>query len=72
MLTPWYPGDVPPVYIGVYQVEPPSWDRVMYAHWSPRGWGWWADTPATAALHRNHVATSRGRWRGLSQCTTAG
>ena len=68
-LTPWFPGDVQPVRAGVYQVEAMSWELVLYAHWSRRGWGWPSITLNVAASHlyRKHkFASSRGEWRGLA------
>ena len=68
-LTPWFPADVQPVHVGVYEVERVAGLRPMYAHWSGSCWGWWASNPATAAgkLHRQWTSETRGVWRGVAK-----
>ena len=67
-LTPWFPHDVKPVHMGVYEVDLVALNRRFYAHWDGRQWGWWATNPATAAgkLHRQWKSTTLGQWRGIA------
>lgn len=71
-LTPWFPPDVKPVRVGVYEAR---WTlpamrvrNIQYQHWNGVTWGAWAQSP-TAAL-RNAIGPSMRQdpeWRGLAK-----
>ena len=78
-LTPWFPGDVKPVHIGVYQRDFGGLGNRKYAYWDGEHWSWSESTPELAAkwgaskwrtnigafssLQSNPVI----RWRGLAK-----
>lgn len=71
-LTPWFPGDVKPVHIGVYQRDFGGADNRKYAYWGGDHWRWSEPTPERAALWRHVDGKSSVqlepsiRWRGLA------
>lgn len=67
-LTPWFPGDVKPARVGVYQQFCGLGDRIGYQRWDGRAWHLWAGSPEEAA-GINRPATSSAQndtWRGLA------
>lgn len=37
-LTPWFPGDVKPVRVGVYEITGCSFGGINYRVWTGKGW----------------------------------
>ncbi|CAJ0698065.1 hypothetical protein [Ralstonia mannitolilytica] len=70
-LTPWFPAEVKPVHVGVYEVEPMQLDSgfrwPIFSYWNGKLWG-------TACLSREDAekwglvfktADQNRQWRGL-------
>ena len=71
-LTPWYPGDVKPVRVGVYQRDYSgttfSCHRSQYCYWNGRHWGMYGTTVSSAK--RWSYAVSGWQvlpWRGVEK-----
>jgi hypothetical protein len=62
--TPWFPADVKPVHVGVYQV-----DRVhAYQHWNGRYWGIYCLSMAEARRRADFESMyQEHQWRGLAK-----
>ena len=68
-LTPWFPADVKPVRVGVYEIHTNSWEA-YYAYWSGQKWGCVADHPTAARWQDNAFldgAFQRKIWRGFTE-----
>ena len=65
--TAWFPAEVTPVRVGVYQIEP--WPKdLQFSYWDGHRWGWRMLTAADANHYRsNRALGSVGRWRGLAK-----
>ena len=62
-LTPWFPGDVKPVRVGVYERNYGN-DRLRdcnYCHWNGKFWSIWATTQRGAV----HLKNNASRWQDL-------
>lgn len=63
-LTPWFPGDVKPVHVGVYET-----DRIgRFQYWNGKSWGYYM--PSAEAAERvkaSFSARQQPEWRGLSE-----
>ena len=67
--TPWFPADVKPARVGVYQTGDPSdIEDQLYQHWNGRHWGMCADTIAEAkAVADDRSFFQNEPWRGLAK-----
>jgi hypothetical protein len=67
--TPWFPGTVKPVHVGVYERKGlPSWDR--YSHWGGKRWGCSDISPDAAVRSAKQIGSScfqDREWRGLAE-----
>ena len=70
--TPWFPGCIKPVHIGVYERRGAGCDYVDgYAFWNGAQWAWSAITPKTALLYRSNISRYQSddsipfEWRGI-------
>lgn len=66
-LTGWYPGEVKPVHVGMYQSKSycgePQW-----RYWGGNRWGWGYENKRWAHAWRNQDgATQDNEWRGLTE-----
>lgn len=67
-LTPWYPGDVKPVRIGVYRREYPNQKLPRYCLWDGARWHWCAATTQDAEGEGEYISANQNlRWRGLAR-----
>ena len=68
--TPWFPGDVNPVRVGVYERDYHD-GYSCYCYWDGRYFGWASETPeaAKADYDRNGRQSTRQDlpWRGLAE-----
>lgn len=65
-LTPWYPAEVLPVRVGVYEVK--AWSYHWYSHWNGTRWGFCERTPREAHKYRaGRTDRQIIQWRGLSR-----
>ena len=66
--TPWFPGAVKPVRVGVYQ-QWCGYGRVIgYQHWNGNRWSAWAPTIKEALADAGClVGANTGDWRGLAE-----
>jgi hypothetical protein len=65
-LTPWFPPDVKPAHVGVYQCRGlPTTQK--FQHWNGYFWGGWA-ADKKAAERNGYVPSMREQpeWRGLA------
>jgi hypothetical protein len=64
--TKWYPGNVNPVHVGVYETAP-AFGRKWFQFWNGACWGYAAETPERAFDWRDiRSAHQRDKWRGLT------
>lgn len=64
-LTKWFPGDVKPVHIGVYERRLKSWTYVYYSRWDGENWLYMCDTVDKAASQIIDSAHQNLPWRGV-------
>jgi hypothetical protein len=63
-LTPWFPDDVKPVHVGVYQRMPPIGIGPLYSRWDGSGW-WQGSLDLSEAMSQRHDRSVMGApWRG--------
>jgi hypothetical protein len=62
--TPWYPGDVKPVRVGVYERKSHTG---TFSYWDGKRWGMGAHFARQAANDRDPSAFQREPWRGLTK-----
>jgi len=67
--TPWFPGSVKPVHVGVYETKGPFLPEGWYRKWDGKRWYVGDRIPAVAAqeivpTHQNAVKLP---WRGLAE-----
>jgi hypothetical protein len=62
-LTPWFPADVKPVRVGVYQRKTVDLD---YSYWNGKFWQLGATKPEWAKENRRKTISGPQKWRGLS------
>lgn len=66
-LTPWFPGDVKPARVGVYERKTRRGMTYRYSFWSGVNWMLSGATPVIAADHGGGKSTSQhDEWRGLA------
>ena len=64
-LTPWFPGDVKPAHIGVY--ERPIGSVTRYSYWDGKTWRCSGRTPELALQYSPVMSVfSKSRWGGLA------
>lgn len=70
-LTEWFPEDVKPNFIGVYEVKPLyKGESGTYAYWAGEGWLPYHCSVYDAYENRNYDPLSRHQdkvWRGLAR-----
>lgn len=66
-MTPWFPGDVKPVHVGVYPRQI-SLTCNFYSYWNGKFWGVFCPS-VSAAFAKRHVKSDRQHapWRGLTE-----
>jgi hypothetical protein len=70
-LTKWFPPNVKPVHVGVYEVDMsqinPKFDAV-FQHWNGAFFGHASTTAAAAFSWRNEISVEQEfHWRGLAE-----
>jgi hypothetical protein len=68
--TPWFPGNVRPVRVGVYERRQPSkWCSTQYSYWDGQHWGGSHSMPSDAYDYGRHSASlmQSVAWRGLTK-----
>ena len=66
-LTPWFPGDVKPVHIGVYERRLKFRPGVYYSQWDGEKWYYLRDTVDKAAIQSVYSAHQNLPWRGVEK-----
>ena len=77
-LTPWFPVEVKPVYVGVYQTLESMWrsnapfypihfQDFYYRHWNGEFWGERSVSPEEAELFKHYRDGKKIPWRGLAE-----
>jgi hypothetical protein len=68
-ITPWFPGSVKPVHVGVYLRKVLSnWES--YSYWNGEQWCQYGPTPDVAALYKNKPSIYQNfPWAGLTACS---
>jgi hypothetical protein len=72
-LTPWFPPEIKPAYIGVYEVKHPDNECVkVFAHWDGLMWGFFMGTVESAldkrfGGHEGFAPAQDKSWRGLTK-----
>lgn len=65
-LTPWFPGDVKPVHVGMYERDF-GWGHA-YSYWNGEFWGQYCRTVSVAYASRGKVSFHQQvPWRGLTE-----
>jgi hypothetical protein len=61
--TPWFPPEIKPVHVGVYQV----FNDFTYAYWGGKRWGYVELSVKQAVASKNTKFASQYKtWRGLT------
>jgi hypothetical protein len=64
--TKWYPGNVKPVHVGVYETAP-RYGRQFFQFWDGKRWGFAAETVERAFEWRTVSSAHQfDDWRGLT------
>ena len=63
-LTTWFPGDVKPVRVGVYERKYNMSRFYCYCYWDGEYWHVWAETPMVAEKAFLISALQNLPWRG--------
>ena len=68
-LTPWFPGHVKPVHVGVYQTCGMTSDTKRFQYWRGEGWGFCSYTAKEAdeAYSLGLSGSQKPQWRGLAK-----
>lgn len=69
-LTPWFPPEVKPVHIGVYETAEPNLDSECFQHWNGSFWGLCSSSARYAATNGQANGFSgfqQTMWRGLAK-----
>ena len=66
--TAWFPGDVKPVRVGVYQQKDWTGRRIGYQRWDGFDWfAWYTDADrAILSLTKTDAGYQNDPWRGLA------
>lgn len=71
-LTKWFPPEVKPVHVGVYQTDfEPLGKDIEYSHWNGVRWGPQWDCIERAACANGTQGIQNKHWRGLSENPSA-
>ena len=65
--TPWYPGEVKPVRVGVYEMLFAEPNIATFSWWDGKQWCCIDDTPAEAAQWVARSEYQNLPWRGLKE-----
>ena len=69
-LTPWFPAEVKPVHVGVYEIyEHRRHERPTFKHWNGSFWGFASASIGQAQSADTHLGPSlvqKCNWRGLA------
>lgn len=66
-VTPWFPADIKPVHVGVYETQCGVFGD-SYRYWDGQRWSVARMNPVLAFDSRSWVARNQSpRWRGLAQ-----
>lgn len=68
-LTPWFPGYVKPVWVGVYQREYGNENDpdIVYCKWDGKAFHVYARNPYQASINDCESSNIHNRWRGLAE-----
>lgn len=69
-LTPWFPGSVKPVHVGIYMLMDGLGERIGYQHWNGSWWSCWTPSIEDAAIAKftsAHAECQNYKWRGLAE-----
>ncbi len=69
-LTPWFPGHIKPVRVGLYQQLSKANQTIGYQYWDGEQWGSWCYSPELAYEHRFykvHKEYQNDDWRGIAK-----
>jgi hypothetical protein len=68
-MTDWFPRDVRPEHVGIYEVLPPGKKAFRwFAFWNGLKWGMPATIPRIAMTNMNpHMAMQNKIWRGFKE-----
>ena len=69
-MTPWFPADVKPVRVGLYEIQTTTAWRPYYAYWSGKQWGLIAAHPTSArwkTIAFTDGAYQEKIWRGFTK-----
>ena len=72
-LTPWFPGCIEPVHIGVYERHGSHGPASGYAFWNGLQWACSADTPDNALIYSFTMSGYQSdgsipfKWRGVAK-----
>ena len=74
MYTPWFPLNIKPVRLGVYQIINHHASYAHYSYWNGKFWCFTTDSPAEAVQYKEKPSPSVGKmynyydqWRGLEK-----
>lgn len=66
-ITPWFPADVKPARVGVYERQG-SRDTYPFSYWDGKRWLLSGETPEAAARHHDSASYRQNLpWRGLAK-----
>lgn len=66
-VTPWFPGSIKPVHVGVYECKDRFDALLTYQHWDGKRWGLFAPTPEKAVRYSSSASVRQTpNWRGLA------
>ena len=65
-VTPWFPVQINPVHIGVYEIGTPASGYVRFSYWNGKRWRSREASVEQAYIYRTRIALGPVlRWRGL-------
>lgn len=69
-ITPWFPADVTPMRVGVYERKIVGWKidgwKFLFSYWNGKNWSIGGRTPKAAMLYKNIRSQVILPWRGLT------
>lgn len=66
--TEWFPPEIDPLHVGVYQKLNTSTDGTFFAHWNGNFWGGAGPTPDVAHMYRwQPTVRANWPWRGIAK-----
>ena len=71
-LTPWFPANVTPVRVGVYEIDTDEFEAPNYRTWLGSGWSGTYIGPIESSVSLYRPGQGLKAWRGLAEeaCTT--